>query len=76
MGEYIERIDNMTQCKQCEPGFFCPDPAQPPQECPPGFVSNNWGATNCEGCQPGTYSLDGRICQPCPEGHYCADPTQ
>ncbi|NWX84903.1 AB24G protein, partial [Nothoprocta pentlandii] len=43
----------------CPPGYYCPEGAPLPVQCPPGTWSSSEGGRNLQECQP------------CPGGHFC-----
>lgn len=54
-------------------GRYCPNPAEEPILCAPGYAQSSTGQVSCEQCPPGTYAFTAghAICLPCPPGYHC-----
>ncbi|MGN0929518.1 MAG: hypothetical protein ACI4N3_02665 [Alphaproteobacteria bacterium] len=62
---------DLIQCIACPAGTYgingeC-------KNCAEGYYSDTMASTSCKKCNAGTYSNEGKSCEPCPIGYKCPD---
>jgi len=72
VGHYcdLDSVTTLNIIKKCEPGSFTSEfGLETCEGCPHGSISNP-EQTGCITCEPGTTSIRGTRCEPCPAGTY------